>query len=220
MLETTLTHEVIAGKTPRPTYEEYLALPNEGQLVEWVDGEVVYHMPPLTSHQRIALYLAHLIQSFVAFRKLGEVFIAPFEVKCRPGGNSREPDVLFVATANLSRLSEQRLDGPADMIEVHRVSGVRRAGVLDRGPASPPPAGPVLPARRIRRAGLCRPARRRLPLENPPRLLAEHRLAVGAARPTVDLWRDRRPYVANPGRAGARLELAGLADQAAPPQVV
>ncbi len=116
MLETTLTHEVIAGKTQRPTYEEYLALPNEGQLVEWVDGEVVYHMPPLTSHQRIALYLAHLIQSFVAFRKLGEVFIAPFEVKCRPGGNSREPDVLFVATANLSRLSEQRLDGPADLI--------------------------------------------------------------------------------------------------------
>jgi Uma2 family endonuclease len=33
-----------------------------------------------------------------------------------PGGNGREPDLMFIATANLARLGQKYLDGPADLV--------------------------------------------------------------------------------------------------------
>ena len=36
---------------PYRTYEEYLALPSDGRLVEWVDGKIIAHMPPSIAHQ-------------------------------------------------------------------------------------------------------------------------------------------------------------------------
>ncbi|MBI4769447.1 MAG: Uma2 family endonuclease [Chloroflexi bacterium] len=117
MLEAVLTKSEAAPEAQWMTYEAYLALPHEGRLIEWVEGEVIYSMPPLEVHQDIAGFLHHLLLSFVEFFHLGKVIIAPFEMKCQPEGNSREPDVLFVATANLDRLSDgQRLNGPADLV--------------------------------------------------------------------------------------------------------
>ncbi len=111
------TQNIVAvNGPPRMTYEEYLALPNEGRLIEWVNGEVIYNMPPLTIHQDIVGYLFRLIANFAEFFGLGRVIVAPFEMKCRPDGPSREPDVLFVSSANLNRIGDKRLDGPADLI--------------------------------------------------------------------------------------------------------
>jgi Uma2 family endonuclease len=110
------------------TYEAYLALSSEpGGLAEWVDGEVVYHMPPLTAHQKLVTYLTTLLNLFAVFFRLGQVIPAAFEMRCRPGGPSRQPDVLFVASHNLGRLSESRLDGPADLaIEIVSDDSVAR----------------------------------------------------------------------------------------------
>ncbi len=111
------TQNIVAvNGPPRMTYEEYLALPNEGRLIEWVNGEVIYHMPPLEIHQRIVTYLTRLLGNFIEFMNLGRLYVAPFEMKCRPDGSSREPDVLFVSVANLNRIGDKRLDGPADLI--------------------------------------------------------------------------------------------------------
>jgi len=54
----------------------------------------------------------------VDFFDLGQVIVAPFEMKCHPDKNSREPDVMLVAKANANagRVTEKRLDGPADLI--------------------------------------------------------------------------------------------------------
>jgi len=98
------------------TYAAYLALPSaEGRLVEWVDGEVVFHIPPLQIHQSLVSYLTILLGLFAARFQLGKVIPAAFEMRCQPGGPSRQPDVLFVANHNLSRLGENRLNGPADL---------------------------------------------------------------------------------------------------------
>jgi len=41
----------------RMTYDDYLALPHEGQLIEWVEGEVIYHISPPIIHQKVVGYL-------------------------------------------------------------------------------------------------------------------------------------------------------------------
>ena len=95
-------------------YEEYLQLANERQLIEWVDGEVIAHMPPGTRHQQVQAFLTTLLTLFVEHFGLGQLLPAPFEM--RLARSAREPDLLFIAAAHLDRLDAQRLSGPADLV--------------------------------------------------------------------------------------------------------
>ena len=118
-----------SGSPPsRPaSYEEYLSLSAGGRLVEWVNGHIIYHMPPTTLHQLIADYLGLLLSLFVEFFNQGRVIRAAFEMKCRPDGPSREPDLIYVSNAHLSRLDDRRLNGPADLaVEVVSEDSVTR----------------------------------------------------------------------------------------------
>jgi Uma2 family endonuclease len=47
---------------------------------------------------------------------LGQLRVAPFELKITPQGNSREPDLMFIAKPHLDRLTEERVVGPPDLI--------------------------------------------------------------------------------------------------------
>lgn len=115
-MTTTAVPAVATSERARVTYEEYLALPHEGHLIEWVNGEVIHHMPPLEIHQRLVSYLDRLLGLYVDFFTLGRLLIAPFEMRCQPD-KSREPDLLFVATEHLERLDDgHRLNGPADLV--------------------------------------------------------------------------------------------------------
>jgi Uma2 family endonuclease len=96
------------------SYEEFLAIP-EPLLAEWVDGAATIFMPPAREHQDALGLLSVLLRLYARIRGAGEVILAPFEVVVRPGRSYREPDILFVATANLHRLSSKRLDGPPDL---------------------------------------------------------------------------------------------------------
>lgn len=146
---------IIAPELVRPqqrqkaSYEEYLAFASESQIVEWVDGEIIMPNPPTDSHQDLNFFLAHLIGIFVRVLRLGVVRYAPLEVKLWPGGPSREPDIFFVASDHLSRLTEKRMEGGPDLvIEIvspgsvttdrvdkfleYEQAGVREYWVLDR----------------------------------------------------------------------------------------
>ncbi|MEW6277764.1 MAG: Uma2 family endonuclease [Candidatus Eremiobacterota bacterium] len=98
------------------TYEEYLAEAEGPALVEWENREIVRLMPPKRWHQDLVLMLGSLMGHYTALLGLGRVLVAPFEMKIRPDGNAREPDVLFVASEHLDRLAAERLNGPADLI--------------------------------------------------------------------------------------------------------
>ncbi len=50
---------------------------------------------------------------YVEEQQLGDILIAPFQMKLPQSG--REPDVIFVATAHRNRLKKTYLDGPADL---------------------------------------------------------------------------------------------------------
>lgn len=98
------------------SYEEWLAWEHEGGLTEWVNGEITILAPPSILHQRIVSFLSTLLNLFVQLHHLGEVLTAPVGMRTLPGGNGREPDVLFLADENIGRLTERELYGPADLV--------------------------------------------------------------------------------------------------------
>lgn len=111
----------------RMSYEEFLAWADEDVHAEWVNGEVIIHVPPKDIHQNLVRFLAVLLDLYVQFFRLGQLRFAPFEMKLAPDGPSRQPDILFVAKEHLERLTEDRLIGPADLVvEVVSADSVRR----------------------------------------------------------------------------------------------
>ncbi|NJK81198.1 MAG: Uma2 family endonuclease [Chloroflexaceae bacterium] len=100
----------------RMSYEAYLAWEHEGGLAEWVDGEVILHMSASIVHQRVVDFLNRVLGLFVSITGAGVVLSAPAAMRAIPGGNAREPDLFFLATEHLTRLTESALEGPADLV--------------------------------------------------------------------------------------------------------
>jgi Uma2 family endonuclease len=97
------------------SYEGFRSWP-EDVHAEWVDGEMIVFMPPKTIHQQIVNWLVQLLGLYVKLLNLGEVIAAPFEMRVHAEASGREPDIVFVATEHLGRLTAKRLDGPADLV--------------------------------------------------------------------------------------------------------
>lgn len=132
-------------------YEDFSKNVNENIHAEWVNGETIFFMPPGTKHQQLVAFLFKLLGIFVDHFHLGELLTAPYEMKVSPDSNAREPDILFIDQANLDRLTEKRLSGPADLIvevispesvyrdrsdkfDEYEAAGVREYWVVDARP--------------------------------------------------------------------------------------
>jgi Uma2 family endonuclease len=107
----------VAGERRLPmSFEEFLAWPGEGTHAEWVDGEAIFFMPTKWVHARLVQFLSKLLGLFVDIRQLGALCVAPFGMRLGEGRSFREPDLLFVAQANLYRITPDMLEGPADLV--------------------------------------------------------------------------------------------------------
>lgn len=108
------------GRVPpgkKLTYEEFLAWCDEDTWAEWVNGEVVLVSPASDRHQALRGFLESVIGIHAEERGLGRVLGAPFQMRLpEPVHSGREPDILFIASAHLSRLTQAYLDGPADLV--------------------------------------------------------------------------------------------------------
>jgi Uma2 family endonuclease len=69
--------------------------------------------PASDRHQDLTRFLTSVLSGFAEVRNLGIVRPAPFQMKLEHG---REPDLLFVAQENISRLRRNYLAGPADLV--------------------------------------------------------------------------------------------------------
>ena len=98
------------------SYEEFVDWVGEDTHAEWVDGEVFVFLPPKPPHQHLVLFLARVIADFVDLRHLGVVMVAPFEMGLRQVRSAREPDIAFIAQDHLDRITDFRVDGPADLV--------------------------------------------------------------------------------------------------------
>lgn len=115
---------------PRKTIEDFMNLP-EGSRAELIDGELSMSPSPRRWHQRIAFDLARRIADFVEGRKLGEVYVAPFDVHL-PSGDVVEPDILFVAKANLGIVQDWVRGAPDLLVEVLSPEGFDRDRFIKR----------------------------------------------------------------------------------------
>jgi Uma2 family endonuclease len=116
-----MTNPVAAPPAPnerrlRMTFEEYLAWAPETRQSEWVDGEVIEFMPTKARHADLVSFLVRLISYFVDIRQLGRVYTATFGMRVRAGGPWREPDLMFIATEHLDRITPDRIEGPVDLV--------------------------------------------------------------------------------------------------------
>ena len=100
----------------RMSFEEFLNRAEDESWAEWVDGEVMLLSPPSVEHQDVSGFLTTLLRFYAEENQLGRVLSAPFLMKNGPTLPGREPDILFVATQNLTRLQPNYLEGPADLV--------------------------------------------------------------------------------------------------------
>lgn len=116
-----------ASVTHKMTFEEFLEWDDEGAHAEWVDGEVEVMSPASYAHQNLISFLVSLLRFLAEARELGDVLCQPFVMKTGHDLPGREPDILFIAAVNLSRIQRNYLDGPADLaIEIVSPESQRR----------------------------------------------------------------------------------------------
>lgn len=113
-LEKMLLQHIGEESLPPMSYEEFLEWADEDTLAEWVDGKVIVATPASLNHQRVVDFLAKVLGTYVELHNMGEIIIAPFQMKLARSG--REPDLLFVKSHHLERVQETYLDGPADLV--------------------------------------------------------------------------------------------------------
>ena len=109
------------------TIEQFLEWCEEDIWAEWVDGEVIIMSPASRKYQQIADFLSAILRIFSENKNLGLAISAPFSMRLDTTSAVREPDLLFISTANLHRLKESYLDGPADIaIEIVSPESIER----------------------------------------------------------------------------------------------
>jgi Uma2 family endonuclease len=107
-----------AEAPPRMTYDEFLAWAVDHPHAEWVDGEVIEFMTVKGRHSLIVVFLFRLFGDYVEHRRLGLVFGDPYAMLIQVGDRraSRQPDVAVLLAEHAARFTQDRLEGPADLI--------------------------------------------------------------------------------------------------------
>ena len=107
--------------------DQFLEWQEEDIQAEWVNGKVIIMSPASRKHQQIADFLTAILRIFSETKNLGMVISAPFSMRLDATPAVREPDLLFVSTANLHHLKDTYLDGPADIaIEIVSPESIAR----------------------------------------------------------------------------------------------
>ena len=122
------------------TYDEYVAMPDDGKHYEIVNG-VLYMTPsPSWSHQEIVLEIASYLRNHFRVTGEGGVFVAPIDVELAPN-TVFQPDVVVLLKTSQKKLKERHIVGAPDLVvevvspssETHdryrKIAAYSRAGV-------------------------------------------------------------------------------------------
>ncbi len=103
----------------------------EGTRAELIDGDLFMSPSPKKPHQNAVLRLVRRLADFIESRRLGAVFVAPFDVHL-PSGDIVEPDILFVAKVNLGIVQDWVRGVPDLVVEVLSPEGMERDRFVKR----------------------------------------------------------------------------------------
>lgn len=108
------------------SYEDYLALPDDGRRYEIIEGVLYVSNAPDIDHQYTVAELVGEIRQFVKAQGLGYVLTAPFEVHLSERSRPVQPDVLFIRSDRWPASGAKFFAGAPDLvIEVVSPSSAR-----------------------------------------------------------------------------------------------
>jgi Uma2 family endonuclease len=132
-----LTAEVVLVPSPATaekkvwTYDDYLALPDDGRRYEIIEGVLYVSNAPHSNHQTVVTELSRQIGNFTVEHKSGRVLVAPFEVHLSERSRPVQPDLLFIRAERWPAAGAQFFDGAPDLVvEVTSPGSVRRDKVV------------------------------------------------------------------------------------------
>jgi Uma2 family endonuclease len=114
------------------TYQDYVALPDNGRRHEIHDGELSLTPAPTALHQIVLFNLAKVLDAHVSARNLGLVMVAPLDVilSARPSETTiLQPDIVYLDNTRLDALHMRGVEGPPTLA-VEILS--RTTAVIDR----------------------------------------------------------------------------------------
>jgi Uma2 family endonuclease len=115
---------------PLLTIDDLIALPDDLNTYELIEGELFVSGMPTLTHQRVIGNLLYLIQLYIYENQLGEIFLAPGVIFDRY--NSVIPDIVFVTNEQLGRIGAEAHIKLAPALAVEVVSPGRENARRDR----------------------------------------------------------------------------------------
>jgi len=97
------------------TVADYRELPEAGPRYQLIDGDLIMAPAPNRFHQLYSRNLQFLLSDYLRRNPLGELYNAPFDVILSET-DVLQPDLVFVATQHLHRLTDAGLEGPPDLV--------------------------------------------------------------------------------------------------------
>ena len=97
------------------TYDDYAALPDDGNRYEIVNGVLIMAPAPGPEHQSIAVRIAYYMFPHIDLAGIGKLFTAPLDVDLGPK-NVYQPDLVVVLNTHLDRVAEKKIIGAPDLV--------------------------------------------------------------------------------------------------------
>lgn len=98
------------------TYEDYLALPDDGRRYEIIEGVLYVTNAPNIDHQFVVSEVVQQMGSFIRQHKLGYVLAAPFEIHLTATTRPVLPDVIFIKSDRWPETGAGYFEGAPDLI--------------------------------------------------------------------------------------------------------
>lgn len=106
--------ETLVAEPIRLTYADFRALP-DGKRYEIIDGELHVSPSPQRLHQQALFRLARILADHIEGQRLGEIFLAPFDVLLAES-SVVEPDIVYVSNARRHIITEENIQGVPDLL--------------------------------------------------------------------------------------------------------
>ena len=97
------------------TYEDYAAIPYDGNRYEIVNGVLIMTPAPTPEHQDIVGEIYSALRTRIKLTKLGRVFSGPVDVLLE-SKNVFQPDVVVVLNEHLERIQAKKIVGAPDLV--------------------------------------------------------------------------------------------------------
>lgn len=101
-------------RPPKTLLEVYKSLP-EGTNVQLIENNLVMSPAPKDIHQKVLDKIYRRLGDFIEDKELGETRTAPYDVYLDEF-NVYQPDIIFIASENISKINEDGLHGAPEMV--------------------------------------------------------------------------------------------------------